>query len=597
MSFGSERSSVPIMAVLKQRMQRYGTSPIGERHRAKLLAERLKREQGTAKFLIGMGVVAVMAIYGTIAVKMTSLAFSDPIALPRYQLTEIYGGRANIVDRNDEIMATNLPGYSLYVHPQDLIEPDRAARELAKIFPDLNEESLRETFHNPDAKFRWLKPQITPRQKQLVFNLGEPGLQFGKREVRLFPNGDVASHLLGGVNIGEKSTRAAEMRGAAGVEFAFDQFLKEPRNENRNLKLSIDLAAQYALEHQLYQGMIANNAKGATGIIMESDTGRIISMASLPDFDPNTRPKVFNGDQGLDPRFNRATQGVYELGSTFKVFTAAQVLEEGIAEPGTYIHIGHSIKFGKYKISDFHFYGEDLTLEDIIVKSSNLGTARLARGLGAEKQKAFLSSLGFMEPTQLELSEARSAQPLYPERWSELSTMTISYGHGIAATPLHLAAGYAAMVNGGFKVEPTILHELPENPQRERVISSKTSMQIRSMLRQVVQRGTASFAKTNGYDIGGKTGTADKLKPSGGYYTNRNVNTFAAAFPISDPKYVVVVVLDEPNVPDVKKRTAGWTVVPVARDIVKRVAPILGVRPVYKPDAKLVPKVKNEISY
>ena len=585
-------------SLLKSRMEGRTTDQL---HAQELLDLKLKREakeHTRARFRLALSLMAATFVYGAIGVKMTALALTAPSETQsNYQHSDIYGGRASIVDRSGNILATNLPGYSLYVHPNKLIDAEAAAKGLAKIFPDLKEKTLLEQFHIEGSKFRWLKDQISPEQKMAVLELGEPGLQFGKREMRLFPNGATAAHILGGVNFGEKSVTAAEIKGAAGLEFGFNEFLSDPKNQNRALKLSIDVSVQDALEAELYRGMIANNAKAASAVLMEADTGRVIAMASLPDFDPNVRPKQsLSDDPELDPRFDRAALGTYELGSTFKIFTIAEVLEKGIANPNTVIKVGRGVKEAGHTITDFKFYGEELTLTDVIVKSSNVGTARLARGMGGESQKAFLKKLGLLQPTSLELPEAKKAQPLFPSNWTDIYTMTISYGHGISATPLHLAAAYCAMVNGGLKVEPTLLHELPDDMHRERVISATTSMQIREMLRQVVTRGTASFAQTPGYDIGGKTGTADKQKRSGGYYENRNINTFAAAFPRSDPKYVLVTVLDEPNVPDIKKRTAGWTVVPTSRSIVERIAPLLNVRPIYTPDLPMVAKIKNEVN-
>ncbi len=593
----STRPSVPLLGIFGDRLRGKKTEDIHAHDRAMIARANAQAEHNSAKNRLRIAMVLSTAVYVAIGLKMAALAMSAPIEnINTYTPVKINGDRADIVDRNGEILATNLPGYSLYVQPHEMVDPKAAAQKLSQIFPDMSEEKLYEWFTREGSKFRWLKDQISPEQKQAVFNLGEPGLQFGKRELRLYPNGPIASHILGGVSFGEKGVNAAEIKGQAGIEFASNDFLSNPKNAHRELKLSIDVAVQDALENVLYKGMKANFAKGASAVLMESDTGRIIAMTSLPDFDPNLRPKgvIQGNDPSLDSRFDKAALGTYELGSTFKVFTAAQALENGVANPSTMLKAGRSVQQNGYTIKDFHFYGEQLSLTDIIVKSSNVGTARLARAMGPEVQKKFLGELGFLEPTSLELAEARRGQPLYPQRWTNLSAMTISYGHGLAATPLHLATGYATMVNGGFKVNPTLFQDIPDDLTRSRIISAKTSMQIRDMLRQVVTRGTASFAKTKGYDIGGKTGTAEKLNPNGGYYVNKNINTFASAFPMSDPKYVLVVVLDEPNTPDPKKRTAGWTVVPVAKDIVERVAPLLNIRPVYTPDLPMVAKVMND---
>ncbi len=585
-----------LVGIFRARMRGIEPGALYAQEMAVRQAQRDRVEHERASWRLLFAVVVTLAIYLLIAGKMAVLAVSAPIETRTpYQAAQIYGGRSDIVDRNGRILATNLPGYSLYAHPHEMVDPRAAAAGLAKIFPELDADELYMRFTKEGTKFLWVKQQISPEQKEAVFNLGEPGLVFGKRQLRLFPNGRNAAHVLGGVKFGEEGVNAAEIEGQAGVEYAFNSFLSDPANAQIPLKLSIDLSVQDALQDVLSEGMLHTQSVGAAAIIMEADTGRVLAMASLPDFDPNRRPRPLTSgnDPSLDPRFNRAALGLYELGSTYKIFTAAMALETGYANPSTVIQIGHNIQSGSYKIADFHYSGESLSLHDVIVKSSNIGTARIARALGSKTQKAFLNKLGLLEPTDFELSEARRAQPLYPadKNWSDLSTMTISYGHGIAASPLHLASAYASMVNGGYRVHPTLLYELPKEIEREQVISANSSRQLRQMLRDVVAspNGTASFARTEGYDIGGKTGTADKLRPEGGYYKHKNVNTFAGAFPMSDPKYVIVVTLDEPKDPDGDKRkqTAGWTTVPVARQMVERIAPLLNLRPIYTSDAPI----------
>jgi cell division protein FtsI (penicillin-binding protein 3) len=324
-------------------------------------------------------------------------------------------------------------------------------------------------------------------------------------------------------------------------------------------------------------------------VLLDVHTGEVITMISLPDFDPNDRPvPLLTGEQSDDPLFNRAVQGVYELGSTFKIFTAALALEKGVATPQTMIATRGPIRWGRFSINDFHDYGAQLSLTDVIVKSSNIGTARLAMEMGAGAQQTFLDSLGFFQPTPVELVEAPGARPLLPARWSELSTMTISYGHGLSASPLHLATAYASLLNGGTRVTPTILKRSTPAPQGERLISEQTSATLRDMLRQVVVRGTASFGEVPGYAVGGKTGSADKPKAKGGgYYKDKVIATFASVFPANDPKYVLVVTLDEAvETSGVEpRRTAGWTAVPVAAEIIRRVAPLMGLRPEVEPAA------------
>jgi len=387
--------------------------------------------------------------------------------------------------------------------------------------------------------------------------------------------------VLGGAGFGEEGVHAAEVVGTAGIESFLDKQLRDPARAQAPLRLSLDLSVQAAMEKVLAGGMAIMNAKGAAGILMKAETGEITAIASLPDFDPNDRPApATEGRQDDTPIFNRAVQGVYELGSVFKTFTIAQALERGQVRPSTMIDTTSPMKWGRFTIRDFRNYGPELDVEEVLVKSSNVGTARIAVETGGARQRAFLGKLGLLEPVPVEITEASGSQPLLPERWSELSTMTISYGHGLAVSPLHLAAGYAAMVNGGRRVTPTLLHDADRAPG-ERVISEATSATMRDMLRKVVSEGTASLAEVSGYAVGGKTGTADKPGPRGGYAEDKVIATFAGMFPAHDPEYVIVVTLDEPVETSgaEPRRTAGWTAVPVAAEIIRRAAPLLGLRP------------------
>ena len=460
------------------------------------------------------------------------------------------------------------------------MDPTTTAAKLLEIFPELDGERLVRDFTGA-RKFLWIRRQISPEQMQAVHDIGSPGLLFGPREMRLYPNGPVAAHILGGASYGREGVSSAEVIGVAGVERQFDDFLRDPANEGRPLELSIDLTVQAAAEQVLAGGMSIMNAKGAASVLMDLHTGEIISMVSLPDFDPNNRPQVLTtGDQADSPLFNRALQGVYELGSVFKIFTIGQAMELGLINPDTMIDTKGPLTWGRFRIRDFHDYGATLSATDVIVKSSNIGTARVAMQIGAVRQREFLGQLGFLEATPVEMIEAPSGAPLLPRQWSEISTMTISYGHGLSSSPVHLAAGYASLLNGGLRVRPTLLRQ--DGPQHgERVVSESVSAMARSMLRQVVQRGTASFGEVPGYDVGGKTGTADKPRPNGGYYDDRVIATFASVFPSNDPKYILIVTLDEPaeTSGDTPRRTAGWTAVPIGAEMIRRVAPLLGLRP------------------
>jgi cell division protein FtsI (penicillin-binding protein 3) len=331
------------------------------------------------------------------------------------------------------------------------------------------------------------------------------------------------------------------------------------------------------------------NAKGAAAILMDVDSGEILSLVSLPDFDPNDRPPpLVKGDPADSPLFNRAVQGVYELGSTFKIFAAAQAMDLGLLNPDSMVDANAPMYWGKHKIKEFQNknYGPLLSVTDVIVKSSNVGTAHIALQIGAVRQQAFLKSLGFFEPTKLELVEAPGAKPLIPARWADIVTITTSYGHGMSASPMHLATAYATIANGGVTVVPTLLkRDAPA--EGVRVMSEESAKNAVAMLRGVVTHGTASLGEVEGYQVAGKTGTADKPRKGGGYYHDKVINTFASVFPASDPKYVLLVTLDEPveTTGPEPRRTAGWTSVPVAAEIIRRVAPLLGLRPIVEPAA------------
>jgi cell division protein FtsI (penicillin-binding protein 3) len=514
--------------------------------------------------------------------KMAVLAVSEPME-PKLTVvqTGIHSQRADIVDRNGSVLATNLVTTALYAQPHMMIEPLRAAEEISKIFPDIDREKLIKNFTGK-RKFVWVRKKVSPEQKQLVHEIGEPGLLFGPREMRLYPNGKLAAHILGGASFGKEDVRAAELVGVAGVEKFFDERMRDPAQVNDPLELSIDLTAQATTRRVLEGGMKIMKAKGAAAVLMDVHTGEIISMVSLPDFDPNERPlPLLKGQPADSPLFNRVAQGVYELGSTFKLFAAAVSLDKGLVNENTMINTQGPIKWGKFKIRDFHDYGKQLSVKDIIVKSSNIGTARMAQAAGTKAQQDFLDSLGFFDPTPLELTEAKHTKPLLPKNWSDLSTMTISYGHGIAATPLHLAAAYSAMANGGYQVKPTLMKAKAPSAYGDRVLAEQTSKTLMGMLRAVVTEGTASFGEVDGYHVGGKTGSADKPKPKGGYYKDKVIATFASAFPTHDPKYVLILTLDEPSIHAAgeTRRTAGWTAVPVAAELITRIAPVLNMRP------------------
>ncbi|WP_299736158.1 penicillin-binding protein 2 [uncultured Roseobacter sp.] len=575
----------PLARILEAREKGENPDAI-ERENIRIRHEQMRdqaRQRAEGRLLVlGLFFVVAFSVIGT---RMGLLATAEPME-PQAEApgARIHASRADIVDRYGRLLATNFETHSLYAQPPQMIDPAHSARELARVFPDLDADDLLEDFTSK-RKFIWIKRKISPEQMQAVHEIGDPGLLFGSRDMRLYPNGRLAAHVMGGASYGREGVHAAEVIGVAGVEKYFDDYLRDPANGNKPLQLSLDLTVQAAAERVLYGGMKLMNARGATSILMDVHTGEVVSVVSLPNFDPNNRPRpAVQGDASDSPLFNRSVQGVYELGSTFKIFTVAQAMDLGLVNPSTVIDTKGPLRWGKFRIRDFRNYGNELTVSKIIEKSSNIGTARLAQQIGVARQRAFLGELGMLEATDFEIVEAATGKPLLPKNWSELSTMTISYGHGLSTSPMHLAAGYAAIANGGLKVNPTLLKQ--DGPQSgARVFSERTSAEARKMLRRVVTEGTASFGDVAGYAVGGKTGTADKPRRQGGYYDDKVIATFASIFPAHDPRYVLIVTLDEPvdTIGDEPRRTAGWTAVPVAAEMIKRVAPLLGLRPTVEP--------------
>lgn len=551
---------------------------IALRHEAMRDKARVRAERRL--FFLAFGFAMAFTVIG---VRMGALAASEPVE-PRAASggTEITAQRADILDRNGRILATNMLTYSLYAQPKDMVDPVHAATELAAIFPELDPGALERRFTD-GRSFLWVRKVMSPEQMQKVHEIGDPGLFFGPREMRLYPNGHLAAHVLGGASFGAEGVDSAEVIGTAGLEKMLDTRLRDPAQAGQPLVLSLDLTLQANVEEVLATGMNMMSAKGAAAILMDVHTGEILSIASLPDFDPNDRPQpALTGDPSDSPLFNRAVQGVYELGSTFKIFAAAQAMDLGLVNPETHVDTNAPMRWGKYKISEWdnHNYGPTLSVSDIIAKSSNVGSAHIALMIGGEKQQAFLKSLGLLDAPQVELIEAANAKALLPDKWSEIVTITASYGHGISSSPLNLAAAYATLANGGYKVTPTLLHT--ENPVRgPRVVSEQASREAVAMLRRVVTEGTATLADIPGYAVAGKTGTAEKPRKGGGYDSDKVINTFASVFPANDPQYVLIVSLDEPVETSGPKprRTAGWTAVPVAAEIIRRIAPLMGLQP------------------
>ncbi|MCW1917426.1 penicillin-binding protein 2 [Rhodobacter sp. KR11] len=574
----------PLARILDARAKGQNPDTIERENIAARHEEMKDRARTQAERRLRVLALSFFVLFSVIGLRMGTLAATEPSELRSASSgAEITAQRADILDRNGRILATNMMTHSLYVQTADLVDPARTATELGKIFPELDAEALLRRFTD-GRSFLWVRKVLSPEQMQKVHEIGDPGLYFGPREMRLYPNGTLAAHILGGSAFGNEGVDSAEVIGTAGIEKAMDTRLRDPAQSNTPLKLSIDLTLQANVEEVLSTGMKTLNAKGAAAILMDVKTGEVLAMASLPDFDPNDRPApALTGDPSDSPLFNRSVQGVYELGSTFKVFAVAQAMDLGLINADTPIDTKQPFVYDGFRINEFdnHNYGATLPTWEVIAVSSNIGSAHIGLMIGGERQQAFLRTLGLLDAPMVELAEAPSARALVPKNWSGIVTVTASYGHGISTSLMNLAAAYATIGNGGLKVTPTLIHD-PAHKAGARVISEATALSVVQMMRRVVTDGTATFADVPGYGVAGKTGTAEKPKRNGkGYDSDKVINTFASVFPANDPKYVLVVTLDEPveTAGSKPRRTAGYTAVPVAGEIIRRIAPLVGLRP------------------
>jgi len=532
-----------------------------------------------------IGVLLFVALLAVVALRLLDLSMLQGAkpAGQRDLFAALVPPRADIVDRNGAELARTFDAYSIAIRPRDIVGDKRElAERIAAALPGMTYEKALATLNHP-GKYRYLQRRVLPTDAKRINAIGEPGILLEREPERLYPNLGLASHILGYTDIDGK--------GAAGAERAFEERLSRADMRGEPLALSIDSRIQQAMEHELAVAMQKFSAVGAAGIVLDVKTGEVLAMTSLPELNPNDA-----GRGSLEARFNRTTLGVYELGSTFKPFTVAMAMDAGtVRSMGQMYDCPKGLRVGRFTITDTHPFGRRCSVAEIMQESSNIGTAQIARELGGVRQKAFLEKMGFLEPVSIELKErGRTLSP--GANWGEIATMTVGYGHGIAVTPLHLATGYAALFNGGVWRPATILkvgkdHPLP--PGR-RVFSEDTSHKMRSLLRVVVTEGTGRKADAPGYRVGGKTGTAEKVV-SGRYKKNAVINTFAGVFPMDDPRYVVVAMLDEPQ--PLKEtygfRTAGWNVAPVVSKVITRIGPVLGV----VPDEKREPNMAEVLPY
>ncbi len=485
-----------------------------------------------------------------------------PIPLP---------SRAPIVDREGRLVATSLKGVALYADPREIRHPADVARELARALPGASPEHFAQEL-SQSGTFVWLKRFLSPREEARVNDLGVPGLDFLPAERRFYPYGPLLAHAVGYVNIDDK--------GLAGVEGGLNRDLLGRRQP---LQLSIDVRLQYILHHELRRVAQEFTAKAAAGLIMNVNTGEILALVSLPDFDPNhldAPDPDFPKATLKDRLFDRATLGSYEIGSIFKVFTMAMALDSGTVTMASRFDATNPIHIGGFTITDYHGKHRPLSVPEIFAYSSNIGAAKIALACGARLQQEYLRRFGLLTQPTLELPEVGS--PHYPRDWRPINVMTIAFGNGISDTLLQLARAASALVNGGI-LRPATLLKVPPGyaPQGRRVISEETSLRIRKLLRLVVEYGTGQFAEAPGYVVGGKTGTAERVE-RGAYARHSLRSSFLGVFPMEDPQYLILTMFDQPhgNKKSHGFATAGWVAAPATRRIVERIAPLLGVAPV-----------------
>jgi cell division protein FtsI (penicillin-binding protein 3) len=471
--------------------------------------------------------------------------------------------RADIVDRNGVLLATSLVTQSLYANPKLIANPEATARRLAAVLPGLDERAVRERLASDQRSFVWIRRSLTPRQQYEVNRLGVPGLFFQREERRVYPHGVLASHAVGFSDL--------DNRGLAGAEQAFDERLK---TEREPVRLSLDIRAQHVVREEIKRAIEDFNAIGGMGVLLDVATGETLAMVSLPDFDSNAP-----GLADDDARFNRNTLGTYEMGSTFKMFTAAMGFDSGAVRMQDSWDASRPYTIGRFTISDFRGKNRWLTTPEVFIYSSNLGALRMTQRIGVERQRDFMDRVGFLRPSPIELPEV--SHPLVPKPWREINALTISYGHGITVSPMQLVGAAAASVGGGILRPVTILaREEGVRVPGERVMSAAASAQLNQLMRLNVERGSGRSAEVAGYYVGGKTGTAEKIQ-RGGYKKNSRISSFVAAFPAHDPKYVLLVMVDEPQG---RRETGGYATggvvaAPTAGRIIARVAPLMGLAP------------------
>ncbi len=522
------------------------------------------------------GMLVFAGVVALIAFRIIYLAAFGDHAGRKVGITSLILERGDIVDRDGQALARTIDAWTIALHPKKVIgDKLELARTLAKLIPEYDEPAYFAMLKS-DKPFFYLRRRAAPDVVEAINALGEPGLAIDREPDRLYPQTTLAAHVLGYTDI--------DGHGTSGIERAFDKQLSDPAMRGAPVILSISSRVQQALEHELFSAMTEFSAIGAAGVVMDIHTGEVIAMTSMPSYNPNIA-----GKNSPDQMFNRATLGVYELGSTFKPFTVAMAMDSGVVKSfGQMYNCPAELRIANRVIHDNHPFARACSVAEILMESSNIGTAQIADQLGATRQKAFLKQMGFLDKVQVELRER--GRTLTPREWTRMDTMTVGYGHSIAVTPLHLATGYATLFNGGIYRPATILkvdanHKVAAG---RRVFTEDTSYRMRALLRLVVTNGTGKHADAPGYRVGGKTGTAEKWTGHA-YSKTVNITSFAGVFPMDEPRYAMVMMLDAPRstTKTYGFTTAAWNAAPAFARTVSRIAPMLGVRPDKRRDANM----------
>jgi len=530
------------------------------------------------KARIVLAIAAFGLIYGVISMRLVMFAtMTDRHPSPRGVSQERMAARPDIVDRNGLVLATDVNASSLYAEPRKILDVDEAVELLTAVLPELDapDVKLRDKLSSKNRGFVWLKREITAKQAQEIRRLGLPGIGFMTEHRRVYPNNAEVSHVLGYVNVDNQGQGGIERWIDTNGLAALHQAGLATDRSQKQVELSIDLSVQHVLREELIAACDNYKTIAAAGMVLDVNTGEVVAMVSLPDYDPNDLKQV------TDPtRFNRLTAGVFELGSTYKALTVAMALDSGRVSLASSFDARQPLVYGKFTIEDFHAQRRILTVPEIFTYSSNIGTAKMALSLGIDYHKAFLKKLGQLDRLRTELPENR--EPMVPKPWMEINSATIAFGHGLSVTPLQAMMGIGALMNGGTLIPPTFLKR-SEAQARELavpVVKPETSDAMRYLMRLNVEKGTATRAEVRGYYVGGKTGTSEKVV-DGRYSKHKSLNTFTAVLPADKPRFLLMVMLDEPQpTPDSNGgATAGLNAAPTSAKIIARIAPMLGLEP------------------